>query len=109
MPDGGEILLDGENIAGLDRKQLKRYRHLVQMVFQDPFASLNPRHRVGDIIALGPILRGTPRGEAWDRARELLGPGGAAAGRREPLSRTSSPAASASASASPAHWRWSRS
>ena len=72
-PNGGEILLDGENIAGLDRKQLKRYRHLVQMVFQDPFASLNPRHRVGDIIALGPILRGMPRGEALDRARELLG------------------------------------
>jgi peptide/nickel transport system ATP-binding protein len=72
-PDGGEVLLDGEDIAGLDRKALKAYRHLVQMVFQDPFGSLNPRHRVGDIIALGPILRGTPKAEAWDRARELLG------------------------------------
>jgi peptide/nickel transport system ATP-binding protein len=71
-PDAGEILLDGENIAGLARKQLKAYRHLVQMVFQDPFASLNPRHRVGDIIALGPVLRGTSRAEALDRARELL-------------------------------------
>ena len=71
--DGGDILLDGENIAGFSRKQLKPYRHLVQMVFQDPFASLNPRHRVGDIIALGPTLRGTPKREAWDRARELLG------------------------------------
>ncbi len=71
-PDGGEVLLDGEDIAGLERKQLKAYRHLVQMVFQDPFASLNPRHRVGDIIALGPVLRGTPKGEALERARELL-------------------------------------
>ena len=71
--DGGDIVLDGENIAGFTRKQLKPYRHLVQMVFQDPFASLNPRHRVGDIIALGPTLRGTPKREAWDRARELLG------------------------------------
>ena len=71
--DGGDVLLNGENIAGYSRKQLKPYRHLVQMVFQDPFASLNPRHRVGDIIALGPTLRGTPRREAWDRARELLG------------------------------------
>ena len=71
--DGGDILLDGENIAGFSRRQLKPYRHLVQMVFQDPFASLNPRHRVGDIIALGPTLRGTPKREAWDRARELLG------------------------------------
>ena len=69
----GEILLDGENIAGLTRKQLKPYRHLVQMVFQDPFASLNPRNRVGDIIALGPILRGTRKADAWERARELLG------------------------------------
>ena len=71
--DGGKVLLDGENIAGYSRRQLKPYRHLVQMVFQDPFASLNPRHRVGDIIALGPTLRGTPRRDAWDRARELLG------------------------------------
>jgi peptide/nickel transport system ATP-binding protein len=72
-PDGGEILLDGENIAGLSRKALKPYRHLVQMVFQDPFTSLNPRLRVGDIIALGPILRGMPKEEAWEKARELLG------------------------------------
>ena len=70
--DSGAIVLDGENIAGFSRTQLKPYRHLVQMVFQDPFASLNPRHRVGDIIALGPMLRGTPRRAAWDRARELL-------------------------------------
>ncbi len=72
-PDGGQILLDGEDIAGLTRKQLKPYRHLVQMVFQDPFASLNPRQRVGDIIALGPRLRGVRRDEAWEKARELLG------------------------------------
>jgi ABC-type glutathione transport system ATPase component len=71
-PDGGEILLDGENIAGLSRKRMRQYRHVVQMVFQDPFASLNPRHRVGDIIALGPMLRGTSRDEAWARARELM-------------------------------------
>ena len=71
--DSGDILLSGENIAGFTRKQLKPYRHLVQMVFQDPFGSLNPRHRVGDIIALGPMLRGMPRREAWERARELLG------------------------------------
>ena len=73
MPNGGEILLDGANIAGLSRKALRPYRHLVQMVFQDPFASLNPRHRVGDIIALGPTLRGAPKDEAWSKARELLG------------------------------------
>ena len=71
--DQGEILIDGVDIAGLSRKELRPYRTLVQMVFQDPFASLNPRHRVGDIIALGPILQGMPKREAWDRARDLLG------------------------------------
>jgi len=71
-PDGGEVLLEGVSIGGLSRRQLKPYRHLVQMVFQDPFGSLNPRQRVGDIIALGPILRGMAKAEAWDRARELL-------------------------------------
>ncbi len=72
-PDGGEILLDGENIAGLARKAMRPYRHLVQMVFQDPFASLNPRHRVGDIIALGPRLKGIAKDEAWAKARKLVG------------------------------------
>jgi len=41
-------------------------------VFQDPFASLNPRWRVSDIIAQGPIIHGTPRKVALDEARELL-------------------------------------
>jgi peptide/nickel transport system ATP-binding protein len=72
-PDSGEILLDGENIAGLSRKALKPYRHLIQMVFQDPYGSLNPRQRVGDIIALGPVLRGLSKPEARTKARELLG------------------------------------
>jgi ABC-type glutathione transport system ATPase component len=42
------------------------------MVFQDPFASLNPRRRVGDIIAEGPVAHGTPRRVARARAAELL-------------------------------------
>ncbi|HAE51133.1 MAG TPA: microcin ABC transporter ATP-binding protein, partial [Tistrella mobilis] len=40
--------------------------------FQDPFASLNPRHRVGDAIARGPIAFGTPRAEAMAIAARLL-------------------------------------
>ncbi|MGB2304408.1 MAG: ATP-binding cassette domain-containing protein, partial [Candidatus Puniceispirillales bacterium] len=47
-------------------------RNKIQMVFQDPFASLNPRIRVGDIIAQGPITQGIDRNEAMRRARELI-------------------------------------
>src|SRR3546814_4908281 len=42
------------------------------MVFQDPFASLNPRRRVGDLVSQGPITHGVPRAQALQRARELL-------------------------------------
>jgi oligopeptide/dipeptide ABC transporter ATP-binding protein len=49
-PTAGEILFDGESLATLDVEGVKRYRHSVQAVFQDPYASLNPRMRVGSII-----------------------------------------------------------
>jgi peptide/nickel transport system ATP-binding protein len=70
--DRGSIVLDGTNIAGLSRTALRPYRKTLQMVFQDPFASLNPRWRVEDIIAQGPIIHGTPRKKALTEARELL-------------------------------------
>jgi peptide/nickel transport system ATP-binding protein len=70
--DKGDILLQGDNIAGLSRVRLRPYRKLVQMVFQDPFASLNPRWRVGDIIAQGPIVQGVPRKIALGETQELL-------------------------------------
>jgi oligopeptide/dipeptide ABC transporter ATP-binding protein len=50
-PTGGDIRFDGEVLATLDAEGLRRYRHSVQAVFQDPYASLNPRMRVGAIIA----------------------------------------------------------
>ncbi len=71
-PESGDIMLNGANIARLSRTALRPYRKVVQMVFQDPFASLNPRHKVGDIIALGPTIQGTPKEKAWEDARELL-------------------------------------
>jgi peptide/nickel transport system ATP-binding protein len=71
-PEHGSILLDGENISGLTRSELRPYRRHMQMVFQDPFASLNPRQRVGDIIAIGPMLQGVSRTQAIAEARELL-------------------------------------
>jgi ABC-type glutathione transport system ATPase component len=70
--DRGAIVLEGKNIAGLSRAKLRPYRKALQMVFQDPFASLNPRWRVGDIVAQGPIVQGTSRRAALSEARELL-------------------------------------
>jgi peptide/nickel transport system ATP-binding protein len=70
--DKGAIVLQGHNITGLSRAQLRPYRKVLQMVFQDPFASLNPRWRVGDIIAQGPIVQGVARKTALAEAQELL-------------------------------------
>ena len=50
-PTGGALLFDGQDIGGLDGRELMQYRKAVQAVFQDPFASLNPRMRVDAIIS----------------------------------------------------------
>ena len=50
-PTAGAIRFQGENVLALDRAQLRRYRRAVQAVFQDPYASLDPRMRVGTIVA----------------------------------------------------------
>lgn len=70
--DGGEILLDGERLTGRSRGEMRPLRKHVQMVFQDPFASLNPRHTVGDIVSLGARVQGVPQEQALAEARELL-------------------------------------
>ncbi|MCW3039697.1 MAG: dipeptide transporter ATP-binding protein, partial [Solirubrobacterales bacterium] len=49
-PTGGSILFEGRDIAGLGRKELKPLRRQMQMIFQDPYSSLNPRKTVGSII-----------------------------------------------------------
>ena len=71
-PEKGEIIFEGADLRPLGRGAWKPYRKKIQMVFQDPFASLNPRRRVGDIIAEGPITHGVERGAALARARDLL-------------------------------------
>ena len=50
-PSGGELFLSGENVTAMKEKEFRRYRRQFQMVFQDPYASLNPRMTVRDIIA----------------------------------------------------------
>jgi peptide/nickel transport system ATP-binding protein len=52
-PTGGRVLLDGKDLTGLPRRALRPLRRRAQMIFQDPFASLNPRLSVGDIVAEG--------------------------------------------------------
>lgn len=71
-PDDGELLLDSVNFSTLKGDALRRERHRVQMIFQDPYASLNPRTKVGMAIAQGPIANGTPKAQALEQASELL-------------------------------------
>jgi ABC-type glutathione transport system ATPase component len=70
--DAGRIDFHGVDLNAFRGRALKPYRKRVQMIFQDPFASLNPRHKVGDIVSAGPIAFGTPRADAMKRTEELL-------------------------------------
>jgi peptide/nickel transport system ATP-binding protein len=71
-PDAGTLHVGDVDIGALSARAFRPHRKRIQMVFQDPFASLNPRHNVGRIIAQGPIAHGEPRAEALERARVLL-------------------------------------
>jgi peptide/nickel transport system ATP-binding protein len=71
-PSGGEVLLDGEDIAALPHRRLHAMRRRVQVVFQDPYRSLNPRRTVGEAIIEGPMNYGLPRERALARARSLM-------------------------------------
>jgi peptide/nickel transport system ATP-binding protein len=69
----GKILLGGTDISDLSLKKLRPYRRQMQMVFQDPYASLNPRRRVGDLIAEPLRVHGRGgRVEIEARLRELM-------------------------------------
>ncbi|MBV9113526.1 MAG: ABC transporter ATP-binding protein [Hyphomicrobiales bacterium] len=70
--DEGRVRLGGTDLAQLRGRKLREARRRVQMVFQDPFASLNPRRRVGSSIADGPVASGIARKLALERARTLL-------------------------------------
>jgi peptide/nickel transport system ATP-binding protein len=72
-PEAGAIRLGDVDFMKLPRRALRAQRRRIQMVFQDPFASLNPRYKVGHLIAEGPIINGVPRAQADARALELLG------------------------------------
>jgi oligopeptide transport system ATP-binding protein len=56
--DSGEVLFQGRNLAELSAAELRNQRRYLQMIFQDPFASLNPRMTVGEIVAEGLLIHG---------------------------------------------------
>ena len=73
-PTGGTVNFDGQPIRGFDRRALKSYRRRMQIVFQDPVSSLNPRQRVRDIIrAPLDIHKVGTKAERADRVAELMG------------------------------------
>ena len=63
---GGEVLFEDVDVAGLEGEELRRVRPNLQMIFQDPISSLNPRRRVRDVIAEGLAVWGDERG-SWTR------------------------------------------
>jgi peptide/nickel transport system ATP-binding protein len=89
----GRIYFQGKDITDIDEQALRPLRRHMQLVFQDPYASLNPRLRIVDIVAEPLIVHGVVKNtrEAVDRVAELL-------------ELVRSAAASASVSVSPGHW-----
>ena len=74
-PDAGEMLFDGETVGGNANAggvPMKEYRRQVQMVFQDSYASLNPRLTIEESIAFAPRVHGVSPAQARERAHELL-------------------------------------
>jgi len=71
-PSAGAILIDDEDVAALRREKLRTVRRRVQMIFQDPYRSLNPRRTVGQSIVEGPMNYGASHADAQKRARELV-------------------------------------
>ena len=72
-PTSGDILFDGKSITGLDKKQMKSLREEMQLIFQDPFSSLNPRMTICETIAEPMKLAGLykSKNERLERVFEL--------------------------------------
>ena len=68
--DSGEVLFSGQDLAKLDGASLRAVRKNLQMVFQDPFASLNPRMRVGEIVGEGLVIHGL--GSPAEQQRQVI-------------------------------------
>src|SRR5690606_21987113 len=71
-PTSGRIMLDGQDIADLSRNALRPHRKKLQVVFQDPMRSLNPRWTIAESLIEGPLNYGTSRSEAMAEAARML-------------------------------------
>jgi len=72
-PTGGTVTFEGQELSSLSGSAMREKRRKMQMIFQDPYASLNPRMRVGEIVAEGLTIHGLATGNALKlRVRELL-------------------------------------
>lgn len=71
-PTAGAILINGVDVAAMSHDQMRSMRNRIQIVFQDPYRSLNPRVRVGDSIIEGLVNFGVSRQDALIKARELV-------------------------------------
>ncbi|MDQ0878600.1 oligopeptide transport system ATP-binding protein [Paenibacillus sp. V4I3] len=72
QPTEGEVLYEGTNLVGMNPGELRKLRREMQMIFQDPYASLDPRMTVGEIIAEPIIIHGLAHGKERDRRVEEL-------------------------------------
>ena len=85
-PPGGRIVIGDTDFASISRAQLHALRRKVQIVFQDPYRSLNPRRTVGAAIVGGPMNYGATRDEALRPRARVAGPGAARPQGARPLS-----------------------
>jgi len=97
-------VVDGVDIAPLERERLAEMRRKVQMIFQDPYGSLNPRSTVGRSVAQPLVIAGWQQGATAERVDTLLRWVGLPADAKQRYPHEFS-AASASASALPGRWR----
>ena len=71
-PTSGQIVFEGTDLAGLPESKMRPFRRELQMVFQDPYSSLNPRQTVGSIISTPLQVHGLAKGKEIQRVQELL-------------------------------------
>jgi oligopeptide/dipeptide ABC transporter ATP-binding protein len=72
-PTAGEVNFEGRNVLALDRKELRQMRREMQIIFQDPYASLNPRMKIGDIVGEPLVIHNEgSKSERRERVAQLL-------------------------------------